>query len=117
MIINLLAIIGGFVLFCLFFSLLWKLICKIDKIDSNNFIVRITTEISTIVQFCLKSIVILIKKACYVAKDIFSAEPKSWRENPASQKQKDFADDLGITYDSKISKGMLSDLISEKTGK
>ena len=37
----------------------------------------------------------------------------SWRSGPATQKQKTFADDLGIKYPKNISKGDLSDLIDE----
>lgn len=41
----------------------------------------------------------------------------SWRNDPATEKQKSFADDLGIKYRKNITKGELSDLISEATGK
>lgn len=40
----------------------------------------------------------------------------SWRDDPASDAQKSYADDLGIKYRKNISKGALSDLISEETG-
>lgn len=41
----------------------------------------------------------------------------SWRNDPASAKQKEFADQLGIHYAMRITKGELSDLISEVTGR
>ena len=41
----------------------------------------------------------------------------TWRSDPATAKQKSFADELGIRYPKNISKGDLSDLISEATGK
>ena len=39
--------------------------------------------------------------------------PDSWRAGPATEKQKSFADDLGIRYPKNITKGDLSDLIEE----
>lgn len=41
----------------------------------------------------------------------------SWRNDPASERQKEFADELGIAYPPKITKGELSDLISRETGR
>jgi hypothetical protein len=38
-----------------------------------------------------------------------------WRDDPASEKQKSFARDLGIRFPAGITKGELSDLISEET--
>lgn len=40
----------------------------------------------------------------------------SWRLDPASEKQKEFARDLGIQFPKGITKGQLSDLISAVTG-
>ncbi|MCC7083434.1 MAG: hypothetical protein IT427_00325 [Pirellulales bacterium] len=40
----------------------------------------------------------------------------SWRLDPASEKQKEFARDLGIKFPKGITKGELSDKISEVTG-
>ncbi len=40
----------------------------------------------------------------------------SWRDDPATERQKSFANELGIAYAKNISKGDLSDLISEATG-
>ena len=42
---------------------------------------------------------------------------RSWRSEPATEKQKEFADELGIRYPRGITKGELSDLISRVTGK
>jgi hypothetical protein len=42
---------------------------------------------------------------------------RSWRDGAATEKQKSFARDLGIVFPKNITKGALSDLISEKTGK
>ncbi len=42
--------------------------------------------------------------------------PDSWRSEPATEAQKEFADDLGIKYGKNITKGELSDLISGETG-
>ena len=42
-------------------------------------------------------------------------EEESWRDGPATAKQKSFARDLGIEFPPDISKGDLSDLISEET--
>jgi hypothetical protein len=36
-----------------------------------------------------------------------------WRDDPATERQKSFADDLGIQYPDNVTKGELSDLISE----
>lgn len=41
--------------------------------------------------------------------------PTSWRADPATDKQKSYADSLGIRYRKGISKGELSDLISAET--
>ena len=41
----------------------------------------------------------------------------SWRSDPATDKQKSFADELGIKYPRNITKGELSDLITKVTGK
>jgi hypothetical protein len=38
---------------------------------------------------------------------------ESWRDGPATEKQKSFANDLGIRYARNITKGELSDLIGE----
>ena len=40
-----------------------------------------------------------------------------WRSGPATNKQKTFARDLGIQFPANITKGDLSDRISEVTGK
>jgi uncharacterized membrane protein YfcA len=40
----------------------------------------------------------------------------SWRSDPATDRQRAFATELGIKFPKKISKGELSDLISEVTG-
>jgi len=42
---------------------------------------------------------------------------KSWRDDPSSDRQKSFAEELGIDYPSNIRKGDLSDLISQKLSK
>jgi hypothetical protein len=52
-----------------------------------------------------------------VASNLESMGTDSWRDDPASDKQKSFADSLGIYYPETISKGELSDLISAKTGR
>lgn len=41
----------------------------------------------------------------------------SWRDDPATDRQREFARDLGIEFPKTISKGELSNLISEVTGK
>lgn len=41
----------------------------------------------------------------------------SWKDDPATDRQKEFANDLGIKYPKNISKGELSALISEVTGR
>jgi hypothetical protein len=41
----------------------------------------------------------------------------SWRNDPATDRQKDFAKELGIRFPKRITKGQLSDLISKVTGK
>jgi hypothetical protein len=41
----------------------------------------------------------------------------SWRNDPATERQKTFARELGIKFPAHISKGALSDLITQKTGK
>jgi hypothetical protein len=41
----------------------------------------------------------------------------TWRTDAATAKQKSFANELGIKYPTNISKGDLSDLISQKTGR
>ncbi|MDZ4659217.1 MAG: hypothetical protein SH868_16720 [Bythopirellula sp.] len=46
-----------------------------------------------------------------------SKKSKSWKADPATDKQKEFADDLGIKYPKDITKGELSALISQVTGK
>ena len=46
-----------------------------------------------------------------------SSRHVSWRDDPATDRQKSFADDLGIQYHKGITKGALSDLISQVTGK
>ena len=38
-----------------------------------------------------------------------------WRDAPPTRKQMNYADDLGIRYPSNITRGELSDLISERT--
>jgi hypothetical protein len=40
-----------------------------------------------------------------------------WRNDPATERQKSFARELGIKFPANISKGALSDLITQKTGK
>lgn len=42
-----------------------------------------------------------------------SKKSTSWRVDPATEKQKSFADDLGIRYPRNITKGKLSALIDE----
>lgn len=49
-------------------------------------------------------------------KFIGTRKPDDWRDDPASEKQKSFARDLGIKFHPGIKKGELSDLISEETG-
>jgi hypothetical protein len=39
-----------------------------------------------------------------------------WRNDPATERQKTFARDLGIKFPANISKGELSDRITDKTG-
>ncbi len=46
-----------------------------------------------------------------------SSSGETWRNDPATEKQKSFADDLGIRYPKNISKGDMSDLITEETGR
>jgi len=46
-----------------------------------------------------------------------SARLESWRDDPATDRQKSFANDLGIRYSKNATKGELSDLISRVTGK
>lgn len=41
----------------------------------------------------------------------------AWRNNPATERQKRFADDLGIRYPESVTRGELSDVISKVTGK
>jgi hypothetical protein len=41
----------------------------------------------------------------------------SWRADPATDRQREFARELGIKFPKSISKGELSDLISKVTGK
>ena len=41
---------------------------------------------------------------------------ETWRNDPATAKQRSFADDLGIRYPKNISKGDLSDLVTEEAG-
>lgn len=41
----------------------------------------------------------------------------SWRIDPATGRQKEFARELGIRFPKRITKGELSDLISKATGK
>jgi hypothetical protein len=41
----------------------------------------------------------------------------SWRDDPASYRQKSFADELGISYGKHVTKGELSDMISEVKGR
>ena len=42
--------------------------------------------------------------------------PVSWRSDPATERQRSFANDLGIQYPKNITKGELSDLIGQETG-
>ena len=42
---------------------------------------------------------------------------KSWRADAPSEKQKEFANELGIKFKKGITKGELSDLISAETGR
>ena len=44
-------------------------------------------------------------------------QDRSWRDGPATEKQKSFAGDLGIKFLKNITSGAISDLISEKTCK
>ena len=44
-------------------------------------------------------------------------DDEHWRSGPATNKQKTFARELGIEFPANISKGDLSDLISEETGR
>jgi hypothetical protein len=39
-----------------------------------------------------------------------------WRDEPPTDRQKEYADDLGIVYPPSITRGQLADLISRKTG-
>jgi hypothetical protein len=41
----------------------------------------------------------------------------AWRNDPATERQKSFANDLGIQYPENVTKGELSDMISKVTGK
>jgi hypothetical protein len=41
----------------------------------------------------------------------------AWRSDPATERQKSFANDLGIQYPENVTKGELSDMISKITGK
>ena len=45
-----------------------------------------------------------------------AVEEQTWRHNPATEKQKAYANFLGIEYPPNITKGELSDLISQVTG-
>ena len=46
----------------------------------------------------------------------FGNSDGDWRGDPASNKQKTFARDLGISFDPRITKGELSDRISHALG-
>lgn len=41
----------------------------------------------------------------------------AWRNDPATERQKSFANDLGIQYPENVTKGELSDMISKVKGK
>lgn len=44
-----------------------------------------------------------------------SKQSTSWRSDPATDRQREFANELGIKFSKNITKGELSDLISEVT--
>lgn len=52
-----------------------------------------------------------------VMKALGGTTSQSWRDGPATWKQKSFADDLGIDYPPNIGKGDLSDLIDKHLGR
>jgi len=60
---------------------------------------------------------VLTSLSLLLARRLWRRRPTSWRDDPATDKQKSFADSLGIKYPRSISKGELSDLISEVTGR
>lgn len=46
-----------------------------------------------------------------------SGRSKHWRDDPATEKQKNYASSLGIRYPKHVTKGELSDLIARAKGK
>jgi hypothetical protein len=62
-------------------------------------------------------LVCLTLASLLIGSRLLRRRPRSWRDDPATEKQKSFAESLGIEYPRHISKGELSDLISEVTGR
>lgn len=115
-------------------SLIWWLICKFDHIENNVFnrfneeiltailvwIVNATKASLIWIEILFYSFILFFYMLYHLLLDGFNflkrPKNKNWRDDPCTEKQMNFADDLGIQYSITMTKGELSDLITKVTG-